>query len=76
MKTSDVGVYKGGAVKAGKMISYEELIEIERITRDYEVFIISDEIYELLNFSKEKHFSCSTQNISCVPRKTFPVFHA
>ena len=55
----------------GKMISYEELIEIEKITRDYEVFIISDEIYELLNFSQEKHFS--TASINGLSQKTITI---
>lgn len=55
----------------GKMISNEELVEIEKITRSYDLFIISDEIYELLNFSKEKHFS--TASIAGLSKKTITI---
>ena len=55
----------------GKMFTYEELIELEKITRNYDLFIISDEIYELLNFSNFKHIS--TASINGLSEKTITI---
>lgn len=41
----------------GKVYSYEELKEIARIGEKYNLFIITDEIYEYFTFDKKKHIS-------------------
>lgn len=41
----------------GRMLSREELNFIRKIAIENKIFVISDEIYELLNFSKKKHYS-------------------
>jgi len=41
----------------GKIFSYEEIETIVNIAKKYKIFIISDEIYNLLNYSGEKTIS-------------------
>jgi len=41
----------------GKIFSYEEMETIVNIAKKYKIFIISDEIYNLLNYSGEKTIS-------------------
>jgi aspartate/methionine/tyrosine aminotransferase len=41
----------------GKIFSYEEIETIVNIAKKYNIFIISDEIYSLLNYSGEKTIS-------------------
>lgn len=41
----------------GKVYSYDELKEIARIARRYNLFIIADEVYEYFLYDGRKHFS-------------------
>ena len=41
----------------GKMLSLQELEKLKKILSKYKCWIISDEIYEYLNFNKKKHLS-------------------
>src|SRR3954468_6787049 len=43
----------------GKMISYEDIAALEKITADSGIFIISDEVYEHAVFEGNKHLSIS-----------------
>ena len=41
----------------GKVYTHEELKELARIARKYNLFIISDEMYEYFTYDKKKHIS-------------------
>lgn len=41
----------------GAVYSKNELIEIAKIAKKYNIYIISDEVYEYLNYTGEKHYS-------------------
>ena len=44
----------------GKMLSLEEMKKLKQVLSNSECWIISDEIYEYLNFSKKKHLSIAS----------------
>lgn len=44
----------------GKVYSYDELKEIARIAEKYNLFIITDEIYEYFTFDNKKHISIAS----------------
>ena len=43
----------------GKMLNYEDIAALEKITADSGIFIISDEVYEHAVFERNKHLSIS-----------------
>ncbi len=44
----------------GKVFTYDELEEISRIANDYNLLVISDEVYEFLLYDNAKHIPIST----------------
>ena len=44
----------------GKMYSLAELIGIAEFARNHNIYVLSDEVYELLNFSGDRHYSIAS----------------
>ncbi len=44
---------------AGSVLSYDDIIELKKIIENYDIFILSDEVYEHIIFDGKKHESMS-----------------
>tara|TARA_B100001123_G_scaffold451303_1_gene630215 strand:- start:11786 stop:12970 length:1185 start_codon:yes stop_codon:yes gene_type:complete len=63
----------------GKVLNNEEITKLKKIFSKQKCWLILDEIYEHLNFSKSKHFSFSSDNIlkkRCITINGFSKSHS
>lgn len=55
----------------GSLITKEDIKQLERLTRETDILIVSDEVYEHITFDDEKHISLS--NSEELSRRTFVI---